>query len=499
MKHIAIARRTIIYVVLICILIVGAVGWMSWNARANRLREVAQIADSKAGIAAQQTQDALQIIGTVLQGLGKQATSYGIDPAALAEIMNSATADIASAPQIIAIFVFDEHGNLRASTMPPIRSGVNVADREYFVYHRTHVDAGMHINEPIVSRVMGQHAIPVTIRVNQRDGSFGGVIVADINTSFQTKFYEHLNLGPDSAANLFLDNGILLTRWPPMPEAVGTSMKETPLFQAMLAGGSEGSMTLRSTMDGIAHVISYRRLEQYPIFVAVGIAEDEALAAWRRDTITHLALGLLVSAVIGTIGMRLAQQIRLRGEAEADLFHANQTLKELAMKDDLTGLANRRHFDSVFKVELNRAQRYDHPLALMLLDVDHFKQYNDRYGHLLGDQCLKLIAQTICAAGAKRPCDLVARYGGEEFVVLQPEIDLDGAMFVAEEMRRAVQALGIEQIDNPAGVATISIGVHVWHPWDEATDGNALLAKADSALYQAKTDGRNRVSNAPMQ
>jgi diguanylate cyclase (GGDEF)-like protein len=164
----------------------------------------------------------------------------------------------------------------------------------------------------------------------------------------------------------------------------------------------------------------------------------------------------------------------------------------MATSDGLTGLHNRRHFDSTFQSEWCRARREGHSIALIIADVDQFKSYNDHYGHLAGDDCLKAISGVI-AGCAMRPSDLAARYGGEEFVMLLPATDAAGATAVAQALRQKVEQLRIRH--EHSGVSrfvTISAGVYACIPTDDQSAQQAM-AEADRRLYQAKREGRNRV------
>jgi diguanylate cyclase (GGDEF)-like protein/PAS domain S-box-containing protein len=185
-----------------------------------------------------------------------------------------------------------------------------------------------------------------------------------------------------------------------------------------------------------------------------------------------------------------------RRNAEIKLQDALEQTERMAATDGLTGLANRRHFDVVVDKEWRRCGREHQPLSVLLLDVDHFKLFNDRYGHLAGDGCLRVIAGQLSAA-ARRPGDLAARYGGEEFLLLMPHTDRDGALRVAEAVRKLVLDLAIAHEGNPApGVVTVSIGIATAWPKDRGSgpkNVSALLAAADSALYEAKSGGRNQV------
>jgi len=185
-----------------------------------------------------------------------------------------------------------------------------------------------------------------------------------------------------------------------------------------------------------------------------------------------------------------------RMAVEIKLQDALEQMERMAATDGLTGLANRRHFDAVADEEWRRCARLNQPLSVLLLDADHFKLFNDRYGHLAGDGCLRAIASQLTAA-ARRPGDLPARYGGEEFLMLMPLTDRAGALWVAERVRKLILDLAIEHEGSPApGVVTVSIGVATAWPKDPESGPknlSTLLMAADGAMYQAKSAGRNRV------
>ena len=170
---------------------------------------------------------------------------------------------------------------------------------------------------------------------------------------------------------------------------------------------------------------------------------------------------------------------------------AQVALEQLATRDGLTGLANRRCFDNTLYAEWQRALRQQQPLSLLMVDVDNFKQYNDAYGHLGGDACLQRIAKAV--ASEMRTNDLVARYGGEEFAVILPNQSLKGAAIVAERIRCRVEQLHMPNLGTEGHVVTVSIGAATALAARD-NDSSQLVAAADSALYRAKHMGRNRIS-----
>jgi len=184
--------------------------------------------------------------------------------------------------------------------------------------------------------------------------------------------------------------------------------------------------------------------------------------------------------------------VQARVRTHLELKYKTDLLENISSRDGLTGIYNRRRFDEALSTEWNRARRTNQPLSLIMLDLDFFKQYNDRYGHLYGDECLKAVAKTLSTT-LKRAADFVARYGGEEFVALLPETPLEKAIFMAEKIRKKVESLHIEHEDSTLSPqVTVSIGVASTIPKQKA-DYNMLIEKADHALYDAKQSGRNQV------
>lgn len=181
-----------------------------------------------------------------------------------------------------------------------------------------------------------------------------------------------------------------------------------------------------------------------------------------------------------------------RKKTEEKLLNLQKELEELSFKDGLTGVANRRMFDSVMEVEWGNARRHNQPLSLIMLDIDYFKQYNDHYGHIQGDDCLKRVGQTLSSA-ATRSRDFFARFGGEEFVLVLPETDAKSAKMVAERCRNLIFK---EQIPHEKSrvsqILTISLGVGTITP-SHQDNPVRFIEEVDKRLYQAKQQGRNRI------
>jgi len=262
-------------------------------------------------------------------------------------------------------------------------------------------------------------------------------------------------------------------------------------------------------MDGVIACRRIREAEQHadtPIIMVSAVSDvallEEAFDAGVTDYIEKPVNNIELLARMHS-ALRLKEEMDRRKQHEALLLNltaqlrdANEALHALTILDGLTGVANRRRFDEYIQHEWSRAQRSRHPLSLLMIDIDDFKAYNDTYGHQVGDDCLKRVAEEI-KCSLHRPGDLVARYGGEEFAVVLPDTELSGALEIAEILHCSVAALNIPHATSRAAeCVTISMGVACQIP-NLGQYSSEIVELADQALYQAKHQGRNRVVQAP--
>jgi diguanylate cyclase (GGDEF)-like protein len=236
------------------------------------------------------------------------------------------------------------------------------------------------------------------------------------------------------------------------------------------------------------------------LLFSASLGKDDIFADWREMTVQEVGAVAAMLLIVSAVAMWLVTQLRARARLETALRDAhaalelrNATLDHLARTDGLTGLHNRRYLDERLDAELSRAARECTSIALIMIDVDHFKRYNDTHGHAAGDVCLRSVAQAI-GTTVRRPADVAARFGGEEFAVLLPNTDQQGALSIAESIRRAVEAAAMPHGGSELHVVTISAGVAVLQP-DAATVPRTLIESADAALYAAKLAGRNNVQH----
>lgn len=211
-----------------------------------------------------------------------------------------------------------------------------------------------------------------------------------------------------------------------------------------------------------------------------------------KGDVADETMGLALGAVDYIVKPVSVPIVQARVRTHVELKRRGDILENLSMRDGLTGIANRRRFDDTLARAWRQSLRSASSLSLVMADIDNFKTYNDTYGHLAGDECLRVVAQALTGA-LKRPGDLAARYGGEEFAMILENTSQSGAQHMAESMRKAVQALGLEhQGSTAAPVVTVTLGTATVVPQLGQTPGS-LLALADHKLYEAKLAGRNQV------
>ena len=378
----------------------------------------------------------------------------------------------ATAKHFGAIQVFNAEGRVTidASTLDPVPE--DRSDEEYFRVHREQANVGLFISRPMLHH--GAYAIVLSRRIAGEDGRFLGVVAGSIRFSYFHDLFGRLHLDPDDLITVFRRDGTVIMRTPFDLDIIGQNLGHLPGVQRMLSEPS-------GWYSGVASPNHNPRLYIWrdstrPLVVLVGKPWSEILKLWRIE-VTRIG-AIMVALILFMLGVTLflAREIGRRAAAE-------DKLEELATTDALTGLRNRRKFDAAIEAEWRRAARHKAPLALLMIDADHFKSYNDTYGHQAGDEVLVGIA--ICISDSvRRSGDCAARYGGEEFAVLLPQTSPAEALRVAETIRLKVLQWSGDSTSVSAGVASVVP--------EAASDWNRLVHAADKALYAAKASGRNR-------
>ncbi|MEH2489228.1 sensor domain-containing diguanylate cyclase [Bradyrhizobium sp. AZCC 2230] len=373
-----------------------------------------------------------------------------------------------------AIQVFDADGNLAidASTLDPVPD--NRGSEEYFTVHRDNPNAGLFISRPMLFR--GAYSIVLSRRLSDTDGGFMGVVAGSIRFTYFHELFERLSLDPEDTITVLKRDRTIMMRRPFDLDIIGKNLNDRQAWKAdnLRAGGS---FTGQGPVDPTARLY-VRSGETGPLFVVAGKPLSTVFALWQKEAVRIGAVVLVLALFVLGSAIVLAREIGRRADAESKL-------EEMATTDALTGLRNRRKFDHVIDIEWRRAMRQKTQVALLMIDADHFKAYNDTFGHQAGDQLLVGIA--ICISDSvHRAGDCAARYGGEEFAVLLPNTSATDAFKIAETIRAKV--LGWS--DGGAG-STVSCGIASLAP-TSGMDWAILVAAADKALYAAKAGGRNQ-------
>ena len=498
-------RRSLI----VSLLVIGCAvlltnGWIVYKSWQRMLNETQNDAHNLSQSVSRQTEDSFLPIELTLQDLRDRITLVGLDSERQAYLHNLLIARKASLPQLHGLFVYDARGNWVITAGGPWQQHQSNSDRAYFRYHQQHNDSGMLIGQVIHSRSTGDLVIPLSMRLNNRDGSFRGVLLATLRIDYFRQIFGYYELGDRGLLALMTNSGNILYASPFPDSTINRNISDSPLFTNLLKKSHSGTAIYAAALDGVERIFGYASLKRYPLVVTVGYDKKQLTHAWLTELLIYVALCILLLAVIAVLGSLLLRNIGYSIRDHEELAHTrdqltamNRTLQTLALVDSLTGLANRRQFDLYLDSCLERSQQWRTPLALLMVDVDSFKRFNDTYGHLAGDDCLRRIGDALQNV-VHQSDDLIARYGGEEFAIILVGWERDSALCFAEAVKEAIATLAIPHASSAseAKVVTISIGLHVMPGGEAENSRQALIGLADKALYQAKSSGRNRVAVA---
>ncbi len=487
---------------------------------------LARMADLARG-GAEAQREVVYSVRALLQVLARIYAKMPVDPADCNRTLAELTRKI---PWLHGVNIAGIDGRIKCATDPRV-VGLNISDRAYFQSALHSRDFSL--SDYLVTRISQLPALIATYPIVKDDGSVSGVILGTINLQWIDDLAATAAQRTGTSVALVDGNGALIAASADEAPLIGKNFTGHTLAHDILAN-DEGTLTAAG-FDGIRRIFAYVRVPWTRARLAVGLDERVVHSGIDREiSIAYVQLavfGLLVLLTAWFGGERLILRpirslvrtatrfgrgdLRVRetekpwiaefeplaaalndmarklAAREEELQIANQHLEELASLDGLSGLANRRGFDRELRVEWERATERRRPLALMMIDIDHFKLFNDRYGHVQGDACLRAVGETLSLVTLEEAV-LVARYGGEEFALLLPGIELERAAALAEEARRAIEDLLIPHAEAAAGIVTISVGVEALVPKPDQAAAE-LVEAADRALYAAKRSGRNTV------
>jgi len=486
----------------------------------------AQVIDLARGGAAAQ-REIIYSVRAMLQVVARVYAKMSLDRDDCSHNLTDLTNNI---PSLRSLSVVGIDGRIKCST-DARAIGLNVADRSYFQNALQSGDFAL--SDYLISKIYQAPSLFASYPVVGEDGAFKAVVIGAINLQWIGDLAANVAQRTGTSVALIDGSGTLIAASAEQRELIGKSFAGHALANDMLAK-DEGTITTAG-FDGVPRIFAYVRVPWTRARLAVGRDETVVHSGIDREiTIAYVQLtlfGMLVLLTAWFGGERLILrpirslarmatrfgrgdlQVRATEEPwlaefeplaaafddmarrlaarEEELQIANQHLEELASLDGLTGLANRRGFDRELDLAWRGADEHRVPLALMMIDIDHFKLFNDRYGHVRGDACLRAVGETLSLVTLEEAV-IVARYGGEEFALLLPGIDIERATALADEARSSIQDLLITHAEASCGIVTISVGVEslVPKPGQPAAD---LVEAADRALYAAKRRGRNAV------
>lgn len=491
----SLGKSMAVFLVVTALAVTGTNVWSLWFSWKQRLAERENDALNLSISLAKQAEDAfLQVditLADAVRQLRQNGNGYASSPAFTRQIREQH----GKLPQLHGLFIYDAKGNWVATSGNYIPAKASNADRDYFIWHRTHTSTNLLVSRVIRSRSTGDLVIPVSVRLNDESGQFAGVALATVRVDYFRHYYSYYILGGRDVLGLILaDTSVLYVR-PLADSVINQSLSSSPLFKTALKTSDSGSATWRSSLDGVERIYGYARLQQYPLIVTAGFDRDKIRKEWLSANMTDAILNLILLVMIACMGIFLLKQVRanIRNQIELtqvrdELTTINHTLQSLALIDGLTGLANRRQFDAV----LEQSLQSEEPVSLIMIDIDYFKLYNDSCGHVAGDICLKKVGRLLKGV-THRHTDLVARYGGEEFAIILPFTGESDAKKVAERAIITIREAGIIHLNTelPGKVVTISAGYASVISGGKQEEGERLKERADEGLYKAKRSGRN--------
>ncbi len=482
-----------------CLILLAAVwGGIDLALRANRdanVQATEALATTLAGVTEQYLFTALTDIDRTSLALRR---AYVRDPANFDRFLNDGDVPQAIFPTF-QVSVINAAGFLAYSSGPPSVGPVDLRDRLHFRYHLTAPGDDLYISRIVVGRVSNTLSVQFTRKIINQAGVFQGVIVLSVEHSYFTQFLKSVAPPPEGLVALIGLDGWVRARVNSDDVSEGnvpltvfeTPLQDTPFLDPTRPG--TGTYQMQNTLDGVSRLGAYRRLGTYPLVVLVMVSDQRVEEMGRAVRGALLGGGLVLSLlIIGGGGVGLRQLLRREATITA-MVQREAQLRDLANNDVLTGIANRRYFLDRAAVEIGRALRHRRPMALAMLDLDHFKRVNDQFGHAGGDAVLQELVRRIRARLRRE--DLIGRLGGEEFAILLPETEIDGALKALDLIRDLIAETPFHLPDGREVAITASIGVADLRPDSGFVPDTLeqLLKRADDALYAAKRGGRNRV------
>ncbi len=357
----------------------------------------------------------------------------------------------------------------------------DVRDRAYYEEVLAQPPGSPVTGLPVLRKAARRWALPMVLRLEREVAGFT-MILCLIDLQRLSQPHERWRIKDKGSILLLREDGHVLARAPFEPRLLGVDLSIFPRFGDMRQRAQGNLLSSSAFSDGVQRIVSYEKLPGHPVFVLSSRGYEEALQPYRKIRQVLLSITLALTLALIWTGFVIRRSHRA-------VFAAQAALQRMAMTDELTGVLNRRALMAEAHAAQDRARSTGSALSLLMIDCDHFKRINDRYGHAIGDEVL--LGLTRAWREALREPDILARLGGEEFCVLLPGSAADDAQGVAERLRQ-LSAETVVTASEPTLRVTVSIGVASRSGAE--VEWQTLLARADGALYRAKEAGRNRVA-----
>lgn len=525
------ARLAVLAVILVAPLMLERVRSLE-DARAKEIAQATAEFSNLARLSVDAQREVISSVETILKSEAYIRAASGIR--ASCDVLRASLPT--ALPWIRTLLIAGGDGRIQCSTNN-LYVGLNLSDRPYF--QEAQQNGRFVLSDFLLARPAQTAVVMAAYPVSALNKDSDAVVLAAVNLDWMSKIMGNLGGRPGVSSVLVDSAGTVLAASAGQTGMIGQTFDDLPLLSAISnmasnSGQDEGSLSF-TTADGSKRVVSFTRLAGTGARLISSIDEDKIAAAVSRDIRTaytllgsvclFVLLGALFAAeklVIQPIGVLAAMAKRFGqgdwsarttrtrlppefvplarafnvmaaqlGERERELVATNERLRVMASIDMLSGLANRRGFQSRLDFEWVKAQQHGSALSLLMIDVDHFKLYNDTYGHPEGDACLTKLGETLSGIAAET-AGFAARYGGEEFSLLLPNTDVLRAVDIGERVRAAVQQLSLPHTTSNHLIVTVSVGVASTRPSGSLDPGD-LVEAADAALYAAKHRGRNNV------
>jgi diguanylate cyclase (GGDEF)-like protein len=526
------ARLALLALILVAPLMLDRARWLE-DSRSKQLALASAEFSNLAKHSADAQRELISSVETVLKSAAFIRASAGGGGRSCDLLRASPPVDL---PWIRSLSIVGKDGRIQCATNS-IFVGVDLSDRDYLKKARE--TGELVFSDFLFAKLTSKPVVIAAYPVSAFNEAADSVILATVNLDWMSKIMSNLGGRPGISAVLVDGAGTVLAAPPDQASMIGRPLENAPLLSAiaktsMNSDKAEGSLAFTAA-DGSKHAVNFVRVAGTPSRLIVSIDEAKVTAAMNRDIRTAylqlgfvsllVLLGALIAAeklIIHPIEMMAATAKRFGrgdwsarvsraslpaefvplaralnamavqlGQRERELVATNDRLTVIASIDMLSGLANRRGFQSRLDFEWMKAQQHDSELSLLMIDVDHFKLYNDTYGHPEGDACLSRLGEALSGIAAET-MGFAGRYGGEEFCLLLPNTASPRSVEIGEMVRAAIQGLAIPHCTSSHQTVTVSVGVAATRPNDGLQPGD-LIEAADAALYAAKHRGRNTV------